>query len=125
LGWLYECILIEFAKYCAYAAHALGDLVDLWGTINEVKIVSDHGFLDGGEFPPGLNDFGAFMTAMRNLSMAHGLAYEQVKRWDTASAGPLGPASVGIIAVLHYHEPSDPSSDADVKATAFNDYLFN
>ena len=52
-----------------------------------MKIVSDHGFLDGGELPPGLNDFGAFMMAMRHLSMAHGLAYEQVKRGDTALAG--------------------------------------
>jgi beta-glucosidase/6-phospho-beta-glucosidase/beta-galactosidase len=63
-GWLDEETLVEFAKYCAYAAHEFGDLVDLWGTINEVKIVSDHGFLDGGEFPPGLNDFKAFMVAM-------------------------------------------------------------
>jgi len=124
-GWLDEVTLIEFVKYCAYVAHIFGDLVDLWGTINEVKIVSDHGFLDSGEFPPGLNDFGAFMVSMRHLSMAHGLAYEQVKKWDTASAGPLGPSSIGIIAVLHYHEPVDPSSDADVKATMFNDYLFN
>ncbi len=124
-GWLDEGILIEFAKYCAYIAHTFGDLVDLWGTINEVKIVSDHGFLDGGEFPPGLNDLPSFMTAMRHLSMAHGLAYEQVKKWDTTSAGSLGPASVGIVAVLHYHEPVNPQSEADLKATQFNDYLFN
>jgi len=124
-GWLDEGTLIEFAKYCAYVARTLGDLVDLWGTINEVKIVSDHGFLDRGEFPPGLNDLSSFMTVMRHLSMAHGLAYEQVKRWDTASAGPLGPSSVGIVAVLHYHEPADPSSEADMKATLLNDYLFN
>jgi len=57
--------------------------------------------------------------------MAHGLAYEQVKRWDRASAGPLGPSRVGIVAVLHYHEPVDPASGADVRATIFNDYLFN
>jgi beta-galactosidase len=124
-GWMDEGTLVEFAKYCAYAAHVFGDLVDLWGTINEVKIVSDHGFLDGGEFPPGMNDFGVFMIAMRHLSMAHGLAYEQVKRWDRASAGPLGPSRVGIVAVLHYHEPVDPASGADVRATIFNDYLFN
>lgn len=124
-GWLDEGTMVEFAKYCAYAAYAFGDLVDLWATINEVKIVSDHGFLDGGEFPPGLNDFESFMVAMKHLSMAHGLAYEQVKRWDRTSAGSFGPSRVGIVAVLHYHEPADPSSEADVKATLFNDYLFN
>jgi len=124
-GWLDECILVEFAKYCSYIAYAFGDLVDLWATINEVKIVSDHGFLDGGEFPPGMNDFETFILAMRHLSMAHGLAYEQVKRWDRVSASSLGSSSVGIVAVLHYHEPSDPSNEADIKATLFNDYLFN
>ena len=124
-GWLDEGTLVEFAKYCAYAAYTFGDLVDLWGTINEVKIVSDHGFLNGGEFPPGVNDFKLFMRAMRHLSMAHGLAYEQVKRWDTVSAGSHSPSSVGVVAVLHYHEPADPSNESDVKATLFNDYLFN
>jgi beta-galactosidase len=28
-GWLDEETLVEFAKYCAYAAHVFGDLVDL------------------------------------------------------------------------------------------------
>ena len=124
-GWLDEGILIEFAKYCAFASYAFGDIVDLWATINEVKIVADHGFLDAGEFPPGLNDFKLFMRAMRHLSMAHGIAYEQVKRWDRSSAGSSSPSSVGVVAVLHYNEPVNPSSEADVRMANFNDYLFN
>ncbi|MFQ6053143.1 MAG: family 1 glycosylhydrolase [Candidatus Bathyarchaeia archaeon] len=125
-GWLDQRTVIEFAKYAAFAADALGDLVDLYATINEPRIVSEHGYLsERGEFPPGLNDPGLFLTSMRNLSIAHGVAYEQVKRWDRCSASDLGPASVGVVVVLQYYEPEDPMDDLDAAASDFVEYLYN
>ncbi len=105
-GWLDQRTIVEFAKYAAFAADAFGDLVDLYATINEPRIVSEHGYLsERGEFPPGLNDPELFLMSMKNLSLAHGIAYEQVKRWDTESMSDLGPASVGVVCVLQYYEP--------------------
>jgi beta-galactosidase len=125
-GWLDQRTIVEFAKYAAFAADALGDLVDLYATINEPRIVSEHGYLsERGEFPPGLNDPELFLTSMKHLSIAHGVAYEQVKRWDTESMSDLGPASVGVVCVLQYYEPDDPSNALDVAASGFVEYVFN
>jgi beta-galactosidase len=125
-GWLDQRTVVEFAKFAAFAADALGDLVDLYATINEPRIVSEHGYLsERGEFPPGLNDPDLFLTSMKHLSIAHGVAYEQVKRWDTETMLDLGPASVGVVCVLQYYEPDDPSNDLDVAASGFVEYVFN
>jgi len=34
-GWLDETTVVEFAKYAAYVAFRLGDIVDYWATFNE------------------------------------------------------------------------------------------
>jgi len=125
-GWLDQGTVVEFAKYAAFAADALGDLVDLYATINEPRIVSEHGYLsERGEFPPGLNDPKLFLAAMKNLSIAHGVAYEQVKRWDRASSTGLRTATVGVVVVLQYYEPDNPADERDVAAARFVEYMFN
>lgn len=125
-GWLDQKTIVEFAKYAAFAADAFGDLVDLYATINEPRIVSEHGYLsERGEFPPGLNDPRLFLTSMKNLSIAHGIAYEQVKRWDNASVSGRGPATVCVVTVLQYYEPDNPMDELDVDASDFIEYLFN
>lgn len=125
-GWLDQRTMVEFVKFSAFAAHAFGDLVDLYATINEARIVSQFGYLsERRDFPPGLNDLGLFLTSMKNLSMAHGIAYEQVKKWDRVSATELGPASVGVVVVLEYYEPENTSDEKDVAAARFNDNLWN
>ena len=125
-GWLDQRTIVEFAKYAAFAADALGDLVDLYATINEPRIVSEHGYLsERGEFPPGLNDPSLFLASMKNLSIAHGVAYEQVKRWDVDSVSDLGPATVGVVCVLQYYEPYDPLNELDVASSKFVEYIYN
>jgi len=125
-GWLDQRTVVEFAKFSAFVAHAFGDLVDLYATINEARIVSEFSyFSERRSFPPGQNDLNLFLTAMKNLSMAHGFAYEQVKKWDRASTTELGPACVGVIVVLEHYEPADPEDKRDIAATRFNEYLWN
>jgi len=125
-GWLDQGTIIEFAKFTAFVADAFGDLVDMYSTINEPRIVSQHGYLTArGEFPPGLNDPQHFRVSMHNLSLAHGIAYDQVKRWDTTSISDLGPATVGVVVVLMHYEPFDASSPEDVVASEFVRYMYN
>jgi beta-galactosidase len=125
-GWLDQRTIVEFAKYAAFAAHALEDLVDLYATLNEPRIISQHGYLtERGEFPPGLNDPRHFLECMKNLSLAHGVAYDQVKRWDHASISEYGPATVGVVCVLQYYEPEDPGNELDVAASKFVEYVYN
>jgi beta-galactosidase len=125
-GWINQSTIVEFAKLTAYLSHRLGDLVDLYCTVNEPRIVSEHGYLTRrGEFPPGLNDPSLFLICLKHLCIAHGIAYEQVKRWDRREASPLGPSTVGLVAVLQHYEPADPSSPDDAWMSRFIDYAFN
>lgn len=125
-GWLDQQTVVEYAKYAAFAAATFGDLVDLYATINEAPMVCKYGYLhDRVHFPPGLNDVGLFLTAFKNLAIAHGLGYEQVKTWDTSSATGRGPAEVGVVTVMEQYDPHDPSNELDRRAAEFNRYLWN
>ncbi len=125
-GWVSQSTIVEFAKLTAYLAHRLGDLVDLYCTVNEPRIISEHGYLTRrGEFPPGLNDPSLFLTCLKHTCIAHGVAYEQVKHWDRREASPLGPSTVGLVAVLQHYEPADPGSPDDAWMSRFIDYAFN
>jgi beta-galactosidase len=125
-GWISQTTVVEFAKLAAYLSHYLGDLVDLYCTVNEPRIISDHGYLTRrGEFPPGLNDPSLFLACLKNTCIAHGVAYEQVKRWDRRKASPLGPSTVGLVAVLQHYEPADPCNPDDVWMSRYIDYAFN
>ena len=125
-GWLDKRTLVEFTKYSALIADQMGDLIDLYSTINEARIVAEHGYLTKrGEFPPGLNEPRLFIECMKNLSVAHGLAYQEVKRWDKEKTSPLGPATVGVVSVLQVFEPDDPKKPEDVEASRLVEYMFN
>ncbi|MCW4049518.1 MAG: glycoside hydrolase family 1 protein [Candidatus Bathyarchaeota archaeon] len=125
-GWLMQDTIVEFAKYSAYVAKELGDIIDLYCTLNEPRITSEHGYLtERGEFPPGLNDPSLFLLCLKHLAIAHGVSYQQVKRWDQIEASSLGPATVGIVAVLQTYEPNDPKSPEDVWWAKYIDYVYN
>jgi len=125
-GWLDQGTIVEFAKYSALIADQMGDIIDLYATVNEARIVAEHGYLtERGEFPPGLNDPRLFIQCLKHLSMAHGVAYQQVKRWDKEKASPLGPATAGVVVVLQAFEPDDPKKPEDVAASRLVEYMFN
>lgn len=125
-GWLDQRTIVEFGKFSAYIAHAFGDLVDLYATINEPRIVSQHGYLsDPAEFPPGLYDPELFLVVLKNLSIAHGVSYKLLKRWDNTTMSDLGPATVGVVCVLQYFEPENSENSLDITASNFVEYLYN
>jgi len=125
-GWLSQETIVEFGKFCAYVAHRLGNLVDVYATVNEPRIVAEHGYLtERGEFPPGLNDPELFLRCLKHVSMAHGVAYDQVKKWDRAEASAYGPSYVGLVSVLQSYVPADPSEPDDVRMSRYIEYVFN
>ena len=125
-GWLDQSTVVEYAKYAAFAANSFGDLVDLYATINEAPIIAKYGYLhEHVHFPPGHNDVNLFLPVFRNLAIAHGLGYQQVKRWDNESATGKDPATVGVVSVLEQYDPADPENSEDRNAAEFNRYLWN
>jgi len=125
-GWIDQTTIIEFAKYAAFVAKTFGDLVDLYATFNEPRVVSDLGYLTpSAGFPPGVEDLGLFVRATKNLAIAHGIAYEQVKKWDNVSTSRFGPAFVGVVYDLQYFVPNDEKNPDDVKVAKFREYVWN
>jgi len=129
-GWLDPAIVDEFTKFAAYAGWKLGDLVDLWDTINEPVPLVVGGFVNApgvtSNFPPGAFNFPAVLVTIPNLVAAHARAYEALHETDTADADGDGvAAAAGIVHNMIAFHPSDPTHAADVTGAAHADYIYN
>lgn len=105
-GWLSPDILVEFGKYVAFVARKFGDLVDMWGPINEPIVVAMNGYLLGGvsgllgfgAFPPAASNRLAFEIVLKNLILAHAVAYDIIHQADRYDADGDGrPAEVCLV----------------------------
>jgi beta-glucosidase len=87
-GWNVPGSAHAFMPFVHKVVDELGDLVDLWCTINEPNIYAANGWMVG-EFPPGRQgDVAAVYRVTNNLRRAHELAYSAIKRrWPDASVG--------------------------------------
>ncbi len=127
-GWVEENAIIEFAKYAAYMASRLGDIVDNWATFNEPMAVCEAGYMipESG-FPPGVNSFKAAMRAAKNMVVAHACAYNAIKIFDTVKAedASSSPANVGLIHNVIPTMPLNEKEKRHVEAARFMDNLHN
>ncbi|MEM1830235.1 MAG: beta-galactosidase BgaS [Desulfurococcaceae archaeon] len=124
-GLVEEIFPIEFAKFAAYISHKLGDLVDLWSTMNEPLVPIELGFMAPySGFPPGLNRPDVVHKAFANTVIAHALAYRVIKRFDVVKADQDSkePAEVGII---HNFIPAYPLTESDYDSTEHYNYFHN
>lgn len=67
-----------FGRYVHHVVRQLGDLVDLYVTINEPLVLVVMGYLIG-LWPPGGHGFGRALRLIRRLLDAHRIAYRAVK----------------------------------------------
>jgi beta-galactosidase len=126
-GWVDEASLVEFAKYAAYTAWKLGDIVDSWATFNEPAVVPETGYLmPQSGFPPAIMNFKAYTKAVVHVALAHARAYDAVKRADTVKADEDSSAAADV-GVIHNVIPVKPQTDNedDVNAAKVMDYLHN
>jgi beta-glucosidase len=98
-----------FARYCAHVAEKLGDLCNVYSTINEPSVYGSNGWLRGS-WPPfkrfaltdmvaitnsgrsyeakasrGLSPLFLYFRVMKNLARAHNAAYVAIKKVDPVS----------------------------------------
>lgn len=127
-GWVDEQSIIEFAKYVAYVAYSLGDLVDKWATFNEPMVVTEIGYNESeAGFPPCIKNHNGFKKATLNMVLAHIHAYNAIKKWDDikADGDSLYPAEVGLIHNIIPSYPLDPDKEDDIKAAEYFNHLHN
>lgn len=116
-AWLNPRSVALFQRFAERVAVELGDLVDLWCTINEPNVHAMLSYLLG-EHPPGLRSMAAPFRVMRHLLLGHAAAYRAIHRLD-------GRAQVGL--VLHFRPfvPATASARLDQWAAAVQNYLFS
>jgi beta-glucosidase len=79
-GWTDRDSARAFLTFVIRAVEELGDLVNLWCTINEPNIYGANGWMTG-EFPPGhKGDLRNFYRVLANMHHAHELAYAAIKK---------------------------------------------
>lgn len=66
-----------FSRYAKFIVAELGDLVDLWITLNEPTTVVVNGYLQG-RFPPGKKNPFLAKKVFRILAKAHNKAYDEI-----------------------------------------------
>ena len=107
-----------FARFAGRVAEELGDLCDLWCTVNEPNVYAVMGYL-AGVFPPGrTRDLRAAVAVQASMARAHAAAYAAIHR-----ARPE--ARVGWAQNYNIFAPARPRSPLDRFVAAAQDAAFN
>jgi beta-glucosidase len=85
-GWASRDVALRFAEYAALVAHALGDRVGRWITLNEPQVVAHNGYRVG-QHAPGLTDDKAATATTHHLLLGHGLATQALRAAGATDVG--------------------------------------
>lgn len=121
-GWTSGKAAGYFKRFAEKTVRSLGDLSDLWITINEPAVYAVAAYLYG-EFPPGRKNIYLAFKVQNHLAEAHCEAYRSIheiywqKKW--------GKPKVGIAKHLRPFDPFNESSLLDRFAAKIPNRLFN
>ena len=101
-GWLDPATPARFASYVRKAVEALQDLVDTWITINEPAVFA-YAAYSAGAFPPGERNLGRGLQVMRNLILAHAMAYHTIHEIQPQAQVGLSHNYRGMAALHAWH----------------------
>jgi beta-glucosidase len=107
-----------FERFVGRCVDALGDLCDLWCTVNEPNVYASQGYLLG-VFPPGRKGDGlAVVRVQANLLRAHAAAYRVIHDVQPA-------ARVGLAHNMQVFDPARPGRRLDRLVAGWQDAGFN
>ena len=117
-GFLAADAVTRFDRFTERVVTELGDLCDLWCTVNEPNVYAVQGYLFGA-FPPGRRgDAFAVLRVQAALARAHAAAYRTIHRIQPA-------ARVGWAQHVNIFDPANPSNRLDRLAAGLQDAAFN
>jgi beta-glucosidase len=124
-GWEAAANLPHFARFARWVGAGLGDLVDLWITVNEPEVLGFYGY-DSGIWPPGVTDRSRALQVIANLLEAHALASHALRESDRLDADGDGRAAI-VGAAKHWVllEPRRSWNPLDHLAAAVQHRVFN
>lgn len=86
-GWNVRKTAYSLAYLAKVLYEKLGDLVDMWITINEAMCITYLGYLTG-EHAPGIKDVNQFVNSVHYINLAHGLMVSEYRK--TGLKAPIG-----------------------------------
>ncbi|MBU0625471.1 glycoside hydrolase family 1 protein [Patescibacteria group bacterium] len=120
-GWSSRQTAQYFVRYTEFVARELGDLVDIWITINEPMIYLTQTY-GTGAWPPGQKNIWRFLLAFKQLARAHKNAYQQLHSILDTKTNRI---QVGIAKNVVTYEPYRRYSEIDSLFIRLMDRLFN
>jgi beta-glucosidase len=122
-GWLAEDSPALFVRFARRAVEALGDLCQLWCTINEPMVLATQGYLFG-YWTPGVRSLKATVQVAANLLRAHAAAYHAIKSVQPSSQVGYAHHHIGVQpkAPAFWHRPAAQAAD-QLMNIGFNDAL--
>ncbi|HQV28738.1 MAG TPA: glycoside hydrolase family 1 protein [Thermoflexales bacterium] len=107
-GWIEEQVVVpRFARFVRKVVRSMGDLCDLWCTLNEPNIYALMGYLAYGRMPPGRSgEIDSTVAVVRNMLLAHGAAYQALHEEQAL-------ARVGIAHHMRLFQPLRPANPFD------------
>jgi beta-glucosidase len=115
-GWLNPQTVRRFAGFVDHAVAALGDLCQLWCTINEPAIYAGMSYA-ARRWPPGQANPLNARRVLANMLRGHAAAAAVIHSLGTAH-------QVGLVHNFHLFDPATPAPQ-DVVAAVLYDYLNN
>lgn len=116
-GWKNRDVIDSFARFVEKIVPALGDLVDIWITINEPNVYASQAYFLGS-FPPGEKSFFSMLKVQKNMALAHVKAYHIIHSIHNSKG--FSRAKVGVAHHLRTFDPARPSNPLD----RFSAYLY-
>ena len=111
-GWNNRDTAYKLTYFAKVLFKELGDLVDMWITINEAMCITHLGYLLGIH-APGIKDENQFVRSVHHVNLAHGLIVQEYRKTGLK-------APIGITHNLEFPRPATRSEkDRKAHATSF------
>jgi beta-glucosidase len=121
-SWLNESVVDDFREFTKKVIESLGDLTDMWLTINEPVIYAAEAYLLG-MFPPNEKSIRLMFKCTNNMARAHVAAYETIHEIFTMKG--WGVPRVGFAHHLRPTRPYNPKSLLDRFSAFLRDKIIN
>jgi beta-glucosidase len=121
-GFLHKDGRLKFLRYARRIVEELGDLVEIWCTINEPFVYAHFGYRVG-EWPPGIKSFPKFLKILRELLHVHIDTYQLIK--ETYKKNGLGKSMVGFAKSFVWFDPYNQKGIINRLVTKIYRYFYN
>ena len=113
---------LKFLRYARRVISELGDLVDVWCTINEPFVYANMSYFEG-KWPPGKKSFFKMLRIIKELLHVHIDTYQLIK--ETYRKNGWGKSMVGFAKSFIWFDPHNKKGILNKIMTEIYRYLYN